>query len=226
MSVGLIEDDPSYCNSRKRPAFDAVCVVKDFVVVRASKTKVAYESFDERGVDEKERNDDRRCERMVDFPDPFSPLYHKGSWLKCLCCVIRGPTYRNRTAWFSPREANRVKARFARSSASAIALPSLAPSGPLVGEVYVLSNSRAWEERRAVGSPTWNLLLDGPVSYSSMTRVYVNCHTGLQDEQSDGYLTANAQAMMAATAGHASGGSLLGRPCCVGVEDRRCDLTI
>lgn len=203
MSVGLTVDDPSYCNSRKRPAFDAVCVVNDFVVVRASKTKVAYESLDERGVDEKERNDERRCERMVDFPDPFSPLYNKKSRLDCLFCFIRGPTHRNTTAWFSPRVANRVKARFAKSSASAIALPSLAPSGPLVGEVYVLREIRACEERRVVGSPTWNLLSGGSVRYRSTIRVCINCLTGLQGEPSNGYLTANAQAVQAAMLEHA-----------------------
>lgn len=70
----MIEDDPSYCNSKKRPAFDAVWVVKDLVVVKASKTKVAKVTFEERGVDDNERNDDRRWDRIVDFPDPFSPL--------------------------------------------------------------------------------------------------------------------------------------------------------
>lgn len=60
-------------------------------------------------------------------------------------------------AWFSPRVANLVNARLARSSASAIELPSLPPSGPLVGVVYVLRHIKAWEERRAVGKPTWNL---------------------------------------------------------------------
>lgn len=50
-----------------------------------------------------------------------------------------------------------MKARRARSSASPAALPSLAPSGPLVAEEYVLRDIRAWEERRAVGKPTWKL---------------------------------------------------------------------
>lgn len=41
INVGFTEDDPSYCNSRKRPAFEAVGVVTDLVVVRVSKTKAA-----------------------------------------------------------------------------------------------------------------------------------------------------------------------------------------
>ena len=44
-------DDVSYWNSKKRPALEAVGVVTDFVVVRVSKTKAAYESLLERGVD-------------------------------------------------------------------------------------------------------------------------------------------------------------------------------
>lgn len=72
--VGLTEVVPSYCNSRKRPAFDAVGVVRDFVVVRVSKTNAAYDSFDDRGVDENERNAESACARIVVFPDPLSPL--------------------------------------------------------------------------------------------------------------------------------------------------------
>lgn len=41
INVGFTEEDPSYCSSKKRPALDAVWVVKDFVVVRVSKIKVA-----------------------------------------------------------------------------------------------------------------------------------------------------------------------------------------
>jgi hypothetical protein len=41
MRVGLTEDEPSYCSSKKSPAFEAVCVVKDFVVVRVSKRNAA-----------------------------------------------------------------------------------------------------------------------------------------------------------------------------------------
>jgi hypothetical protein len=48
--------------------------VTDLVVVRVSKTKAASDSFDERGVEENERNDERRCERIVVLPEPDSPL--------------------------------------------------------------------------------------------------------------------------------------------------------
>ena len=74
MSVGFIVDEASYCNSKKRPAFDAVGVVKDFVVVNVSNTKAARESFVDSGVDEKERIEESRCERMVVLPEPDSPL--------------------------------------------------------------------------------------------------------------------------------------------------------
>lgn len=72
--MGLTVDEASYCNSKNRPALDAVGVVTDLVVVRVSNTKAARESFVESGVEEKDRNDDRRCERTVVFPDPDSPL--------------------------------------------------------------------------------------------------------------------------------------------------------
>lgn len=59
---------------------EAVGVVTDLVVVRVSKIKAAYESLEESGVDEKDRNDDSRCERMVVLPDPLSPLdFHVSS---------------------------------------------------------------------------------------------------------------------------------------------------
>jgi hypothetical protein len=74
IKVGFTEDEPSYCSSRKRPAFEAVGVVTDFVVVSVSKTKAAYESLEDSGVDEKDRNEDSKCERRVVFPDPLSPL--------------------------------------------------------------------------------------------------------------------------------------------------------
>lgn len=79
MSVGLVVDDASYCNSKKSPAFDAVGVVRDFVVVSVSKTKAARESFVESGVDEKERIEESRCERMVVLPEPDSPLRSQGT---------------------------------------------------------------------------------------------------------------------------------------------------
>jgi hypothetical protein len=54
-----------------------VGVVTDLVVVRVSNTKAAYESFEESGVDEKDKNEDNKCERMVVFPDPLSPLIER-----------------------------------------------------------------------------------------------------------------------------------------------------
>ena len=49
-------------------------VVRDFVVVNVSKTKAARESFVDSGVDEKDRNEASRCDRMVVLPEPDSPL--------------------------------------------------------------------------------------------------------------------------------------------------------
>ena len=43
-------------------------------MVKVSKTKAASDSFDERGVEDNERNDERRCERIVVLPEPDSPL--------------------------------------------------------------------------------------------------------------------------------------------------------
>ncbi len=74
MSVGFIVDEASYCNSKKRPALDAVGVVRDLVVVSVSNTKAARESFVDSGVEENERIEDNRCERMVVLPEPDSPL--------------------------------------------------------------------------------------------------------------------------------------------------------
>ncbi len=53
---------------------EAVGVVRDFVVVSVSKTKAASDSFVDNGVDEKDRMDERRCERIVVLPEPDSPL--------------------------------------------------------------------------------------------------------------------------------------------------------
>ena len=50
-------------------------MVAVLVVVRASNTNAANDSFFESGVDENWRNDERRCERMVVFPEPVSPLH-------------------------------------------------------------------------------------------------------------------------------------------------------
>ena len=74
MSVGFIVDEASYCNSKKSPAFDAVGVVSDFVVVSVSNTKAARESFVDSGVEEKDKIEERRCERIVVLPEPDSPL--------------------------------------------------------------------------------------------------------------------------------------------------------
>lgn len=78
MSVGFIVDEASYCNSKKRPAFDAVGVVKDLVVVSVSNTKAARESFVDSGVEEKDKNEESRCERIVVLPEPDSPLQSQG----------------------------------------------------------------------------------------------------------------------------------------------------
>ena len=74
MSVGFIVDEASYCSSKKSPAFDAVGVVSDFVVVSVSNTKAARESFVDSGVEEKDKIEERRWERMVVLPEPDSPL--------------------------------------------------------------------------------------------------------------------------------------------------------
>ena len=74
ISVGLTDDEPSYCSSKKSPAFDAVGVVKDLVVVNVSKIKEAYDNLDDNGVDENERKDDNTCARRVVLPAPLSPL--------------------------------------------------------------------------------------------------------------------------------------------------------
>ena len=79
MSVGFNVDEASYCNSKKSPAFDAVGVVRDLVVVSVSNTKAARESFVDSGVDEKDRIEERRCERMVVLPEPDSPLQSQGN---------------------------------------------------------------------------------------------------------------------------------------------------
>ena len=48
------------------------------MVVRVSKTKAARESFVDSGVDEKDRIEESRCERMVVLPEPDSPLRSQG----------------------------------------------------------------------------------------------------------------------------------------------------
>lgn len=52
ISVGWSSEAVLYCSSKKSPAFEAVGVVAVLVVVRASNTNAAKESFLERGVDE------------------------------------------------------------------------------------------------------------------------------------------------------------------------------
>ena len=53
--------------------------------------------------------------------------------------IVTGPqmdkTYKNTTAWFSCLEPNLVQALAASSSATPMALPSLAPLGPFAEEV-------------------------------------------------------------------------------------------
>lgn len=71
---------------------------------------------------------------MVVFPEPDSP--------------------KKMTAWSSPLLPNLVHALLAKSSASAMALPSLPPLGPLEEDVYVLRHIKACEDSFAVGSET------------------------------------------------------------------------
>lgn len=132
-------DEASYCNSKKRPAFDAVGAVRDFVVVSVSNTKVARESFVDSGVDEKDSIDESRCERMVVLPEPDSPLQSQGTQHLTRKGTSRSlddrVTYRKTTAWFSARPPSLDQALPAKSSASPMALPCLPPSGPLEEEV-------------------------------------------------------------------------------------------
>jgi len=65
----------SYCSSRNNPALEAVAVVKDFVVVSASKRYARSETLCESGVDVKPSNEESSCERSVVLPDPDSPLF-------------------------------------------------------------------------------------------------------------------------------------------------------
>ena len=53
-------EEASYCSSKNSPAFEAVWVVIDFVVVSVSKTNAASESFEDKGVEEKDKNEERR----------------------------------------------------------------------------------------------------------------------------------------------------------------------
>ncbi len=64
-------------------------------------------------------------------------------------------TYRNTIAWFSALAPNLAQALAANSSAAAMALPSFVPFCPFAEEVYVLMETRAWEESWAVGRLTW-----------------------------------------------------------------------
>jgi hypothetical protein len=55
---------------------EACGVVRDLVVVKASKTKLACSIFLDRGVEEKDMKDLSICPRIVVFPAPDSPLSH------------------------------------------------------------------------------------------------------------------------------------------------------
>lgn len=109
-------------------------------------------------------------------------------------------------AWFSPRIPKRAKVRLARSSTSPTALDSLLPSGPFEAEVYVLREINAWEERRAVAKPTWNLYDGSSVSKRKRSKTEIQIkpksHTGLLDVQSGGYLTANELAARVTMTAH------------------------
>lgn len=162
MSVGFAVEEASYCSSKKRPAFEAVGVVTDLVVVSVSKTNAASESFVDNGVAEKERIEERRWERMVVFPEPDSPLKKLRHQESSFCDLSpnRCSTYRKTIAWSSARPPSLAQALPARSSASPIALPNFPPSGPFVDDVYVLSDMRAWDDNFATGRETWNLWED------------------------------------------------------------------
>lgn len=54
---------------------EAVGVVEDLVVVRVSNRNEAKDILLDRGVEEKLRRDERRCDRSVVLPDPDSPLW-------------------------------------------------------------------------------------------------------------------------------------------------------
>lgn len=91
---------------------EAVGEVRDFVVVSVSNTNAARESLVDSGVEEKERIEESKCDRIVVLPEPDSP--------------------RKTTAWFSPRPPSLDQALPAKSSASPMALPNFPPSGPFV----------------------------------------------------------------------------------------------
>ena len=74
MSVGLAVDEASYCSSKNSPAFEAVGVVTDLVVVRVSKIKAASDSLVDKGVEENDRMEESRWDLIVVLPDPDSPL--------------------------------------------------------------------------------------------------------------------------------------------------------
>ena len=65
----------SYWSSKNKPDFEAVGVVAVLVVVSASKTNAAKDSFFDSGVEENARREERRWERMVVLPEPDSPLH-------------------------------------------------------------------------------------------------------------------------------------------------------
>ena len=60
-------------------------VVRDLVVVRVSKTKAASESLVDRGVEENERIEERKCDRIVVLPEPDSPLM-----ATCISTMVSG----------------------------------------------------------------------------------------------------------------------------------------
>ena len=74
IKVGCNVDEVSYCSSKNRPAFEAVVVVTVLVVVSESKTNAAKDNLFDKGVEEYWRRDERRCDRIVVFPVPVSPL--------------------------------------------------------------------------------------------------------------------------------------------------------
>lgn len=74
MRVGLTAEDVSYWSSKNKPALEAVGVVAVLVVVKVSKTYAASDSFEDNGVEDLLSRAVSRWERIVDLPEPDSPL--------------------------------------------------------------------------------------------------------------------------------------------------------
>jgi hypothetical protein len=98
-----------YWSSSRRPDLEAMGVVSDFVVVKASKTKLACSIFLDKGVAEYESRDLSVCPRMVVFPEPDSPL---GELARGGGAAWNTPALTKRQ-WPGPRSAGQVACRLA-----------------------------------------------------------------------------------------------------------------